>query len=222
MLSGVALGCGLECFVGGCCSAGLEVHKKKSSELPTFGGECIGRPHRPCPQRPIGVFRSRRSYLRKSTWHRIRISKPPLRVSHRKHQTPATPKMQLLTLPHALLALLLATTVSAQFQGFFEQMFGGQQGGHGGHGHHHQQQQNMPSDSKWFRQNYEAGMWTISTSMSEGRRLTDGYSGVRQVFVSWHDGMCAFSTPLPLRVSGSGRQGRVGGGQYDLCEQRGV
>lgn len=49
------------------------------------------------------------------------------------------------------LLLLLASTVTAQFQ-FFEQMFGGQ----GGH-HHQSQPQNMPSDASWYQQQYEAG-----------------------------------------------------------------
>jgi hypothetical protein len=48
-------------------------------------------------------------------------------------------------------ALLLFSVANAQFQ-FFEQMFNGQQ----------QQQrhepQNVPSDSNWYQQNYEAGM----------------------------------------------------------------
>ncbi|KAM7183059.1 hypothetical protein V8F20_012754 [Naviculisporaceae sp. PSN 640] len=65
--------------------------------------------------------------------------------------------MRFLSLPLALLqAILLATSVSAQF-GFFDQMFGGGggQGGHHGHGHHHQQQQNVPSDSANYRHNYQ-------------------------------------------------------------------
>lgn len=62
--------------------------------------------------------------------------------------------MRFLSLPLALLqAILLASTVSAQF-GFFDQMFGG--GGQGGHhGHGHQQQQNVPSDSANYRHNYQ-------------------------------------------------------------------
>ncbi|TPX08678.1 uncharacterized protein E0L32_009867 [Thyridium curvatum] len=46
-------------------------------------------------------------------------------------------------------------SANAQF-GFFEQMFGGQDGGHGhGHGHQHQQQQNVPSDSSWYQANVD-------------------------------------------------------------------
>lgn len=61
-----------------------------------------------------------------------------------------------------LLLLIQPLLVSAQFQ-FFEQMFHQQGGQGGGGGHHNQQQQqqtkqNMPSDSSWFRQNYDSGM----------------------------------------------------------------
>ncbi|KAJ4286879.1 Long chronological lifespan protein 2 [Collariella sp. IMI 366227] len=54
----------------------------------------------------------------------------------------------------ALLLLALSSVVSAQFGGFFDQMFsgGGQQ--HHGHGHQRQQAQNGPSDSSLYRQNY--------------------------------------------------------------------
>ena len=45
---------------------------------------------------------------------------------------------------------LLAAPAVAQFN-FFDQMFGG------GHEQHHQQPQNMPSDSVWYKQQYEAG-----------------------------------------------------------------
>ena len=48
------------------------------------------------------------------------------------------------------LALLFALLGSVQAQfGFFEQMFGGQQQ------QQQQQPQNAPSDSKWYRQQYE-------------------------------------------------------------------
>ncbi|KAI9682459.1 MAG: Long chronological lifespan protein 2 [Trizodia sp. TS-e1964] len=51
----------------------------------------------------------------------------------------------------ALSALLLYTLgATAQFQ-FFEQMFQGHP-----HAHQHQQPQNVPSDSAWYQQNYEA------------------------------------------------------------------
>ncbi|KAL8364935.1 hypothetical protein RB595_003971 [Gaeumannomyces hyphopodioides] len=62
---------------------------------------------------------------------------------------------------YALAHLVLWTlfgTVSAQFGGFFDQMFGGGGGGGGG-GHQHQQQQqqqNVPSDSVWYRSNVDA------------------------------------------------------------------
>ncbi|TID13437.1 hypothetical protein E2P81_ATG11660 [Venturia nashicola] len=56
-------------------------------------------------------------------------------------------------MPSFTQALLLSVgfffTASAQFQ-FFEEMFNG-----GGQQQHHQQQQNVPSDSNWYRQNYE-------------------------------------------------------------------
>jgi hypothetical protein len=62
------------------------------------------------------------------------------------------------SLPSILLGflLLLVLPATAQFHGFFEQMFG-QEGGQ--RGHPHQQQQEVPSDSKWYRSNYEAGMF---------------------------------------------------------------
>jgi hypothetical protein len=54
--------------------------------------------------------------------------------------------------------LLFALPAFAQFQ-FFEQMFnqGGQQ---------QQQAQNAPSDSAWYKQQYEAGMSINSTRLS--------------------------------------------------------
>jgi hypothetical protein len=52
-----------------------------------------------------------------------------------------------------LLFVGLFFTTSAQFQ-FFEQMFGGG-------GQQQQQPQNVPSDSNWYRQNYEAGMYAL-------------------------------------------------------------
>ncbi|KAF2665717.1 hypothetical protein BT63DRAFT_443066 [Microthyrium microscopicum] len=64
--------------------------------------------------------------------------------------------MRLLT---TLISTLLLSTASAQFQGFFEQMFGGQGGGHA-HGNQQQQGQNAPSDSAWYRQNYEGAPCT--------------------------------------------------------------
>jgi len=66
------------------------------------------------------------------------------------------------------LLLLLASTVTAQFQ-FFEQMFGGQ----GGH-HQQSQPQNMPSDSSWYQQQYEAGESYHTTFMrSRSCKLKD-------------------------------------------------
>lgn len=49
-----------------------------------------------------------------------------------------------------LLFLAFTSSVSAQF-GFFEQMFGGQQQ------QQHQQPQNAPSDSTFYRQQFERG-----------------------------------------------------------------
>jgi hypothetical protein len=54
-----------------------------------------------------------------------------------------------------LLFVGLFFTTSAQFQ-FFEQMFGGG-------GQQQQQPQNVPSDSNWYRQNYEAGTLIFPT-----------------------------------------------------------
>lgn len=52
--------------------------------------------------------------------------------------------------------LVLASLAQAQFQ-FFEHMFGG---GHQQQQHHRPQEgQNVPSDSSWFRNNWEAGEW---------------------------------------------------------------
>lgn len=52
-------------------------------------------------------------------------------------------------------ALLTAPLlVSAQFGSFFDNMFNG--GGHDGH-HHQHRRQNVPSDPRWYRENYEGG-----------------------------------------------------------------
>lgn len=59
-----------------------------------------------------------------------------------------------------LLFVGLFFTTSAQFQ-FFEQMFNG-----GGQQQQQQQPQNVPSDSNWYRQNYEAGMYTLQMGYS--------------------------------------------------------
>lgn len=59
---------------------------------------------------------------------------------------------------HALAQLILLAligTVSAQFGGFFDQMFGGG-GGHQHQQQQQQQQQNVPSDSSWYRSNVDA------------------------------------------------------------------
>lgn len=48
--------------------------------------------------------------------------------------------------------LLLVGAANAQFQ-FFENMFGGHQGGH-----QQQQQGNAPSDSNWYQQHWDQGM----------------------------------------------------------------
>lgn len=55
-----------------------------------------------------------------------------------------------------LLLLALMGTVSAQFGGFFDQMFGG--GGGGGGGQQQRQEQNVPSDSAWYRSNVDAAV----------------------------------------------------------------
>ncbi|KLU91697.1 hypothetical protein MAPG_10215 [Magnaporthiopsis poae ATCC 64411] len=58
---------------------------------------------------------------------------------------------------HALAQLILLAligTVSAQFGGFFDQMFGG--GGGHQQQQQQQQQQNVPSDSSWYRSNVDA------------------------------------------------------------------
>lgn len=54
---------------------------------------------------------------------------------------------------------LLLGLVSAQFQ-FFEQFFQGGQQQQGA-----QQKQNVPSDSNWYRQNWEAGEFPSSISL---------------------------------------------------------
>jgi hypothetical protein len=48
-------------------------------------------------------------------------------------------------------ALLLISVANAQFQ-FFEQMFNGQP-----QQHQRQAPQNVPSDSRWYQENYENG-----------------------------------------------------------------
>lgn len=55
--------------------------------------------------------------------------------------------------------LLLAGTANAQFQ-FFENMFGGHQGGH-----QQQQQANAPSDSSWYQQNWDQGTFRYGTRL---------------------------------------------------------
>ena len=61
------------------------------------------------------------------------------------------------TLLSAMLRLLvlslLTLSVTAQFQ-FFDQFFGGQQ-----QPQHQQEKQNVASDSKWYQQNWEQGMF---------------------------------------------------------------
>ncbi|KAG5932504.1 hypothetical protein E4U53_001305, partial [Claviceps sorghi] len=54
---------------------------------------------------------------------------------------------------HVLVILLsLFSLATAQF-GFFEQMFGGHDGGH--HHHQHQEPQNNPSDASHYRAKFE-------------------------------------------------------------------
>lgn len=76
-----------------------------------------------------------------------------------KHTNPppdSAPNMQL-----PLLLLALVGLASAQFGGFFDQMFGGPGGGGGGssgggsHGHP-REPQNVPSDPNMYRKNYDA------------------------------------------------------------------
>jgi len=63
--------------------------------------------------------------------------------------------------------LLLVTRTNAQFQ-FFEQMFqGGQQ-------QQQQQPQNVPSDSNWYQENYNNGMFSAYTNIT---RLYSGFNG---------------------------------------------
>lgn len=57
----------------------------------------------------------------------------------------------------ALLGLLFFTTAQAQFQ-FFEQMFGGGQQHHESSGHGG----NVPSDSAWYQNAYNGGVYSIS------------------------------------------------------------
>lgn len=64
---------------------------------------------------------------------------------------PNTPIMQ----PLYLCLLLFAGLSAAQFQ-FFEQMFGGQQGGHPHHGQQQQEKQNVASDSEWYQRTYDS------------------------------------------------------------------
>ena len=59
-----------------------------------------------------------------------------------------------LTLLNATLFLIAGA--NAQFQ-FFEQMFN-----QGGQQQHHQAPQNVPSDSNWYQENYNAGLFTNS------------------------------------------------------------
>lgn len=74
-----------------------------------------------------------------------------------------------------LLSFLLASLplASAQFGGFFEQMFGGQEGH--GHGHGHQQQHNNPSDANNYRTQFEQceyitrSLWSSQTDMANRR-----------------------------------------------------
>ena len=57
------------------------------------------------------------------------------------------------------LTVLLAGAANAQFQ-FFENMFGGQQGGP-----QQQQQGNAPSDSNWYQQNWDQGKSVASSRL---------------------------------------------------------
>ncbi|KAI9828355.1 MAG: Long chronological lifespan protein 2 [Thelocarpon impressellum] len=65
--------------------------------------------------------------------------------------------MRSVLLPGVSAILFFSISVSAQFQ-FFEQMFQG--GGHQEHHHQPQRAQNVPSDSQWYQQNYEAAHCT--------------------------------------------------------------
>jgi hypothetical protein len=75
--------------------------------------------------------------------------------------------MPRLTTLLGLILVLSPLLVAAQFGQFFEQMF---HGGNGG-GHGQQQERNVPSNSDWYRRNYDEG--TNPTSLQpvhQGRR----------------------------------------------------
>jgi hypothetical protein len=59
----------------------------------------------------------------------------------------------LLQVRHLLAALVLLPALAAAQFGFFDQMFGN--GGGQDQRHHHQQPQNVPSDSAFYRANYD-------------------------------------------------------------------
>jgi hypothetical protein len=95
-------------------------------------------------------------------------------------------------MPHILSilsTLLLFSLASAQFQ-FFEQMFQGQ-GGHQQQ-HHRQEPQNVPSDSKWYQQNYENGTYTFPTPSLLPSSLPNPHPISLSISVPIHRGLFLF------------------------------
>lgn len=68
--------------------------------------------------------------------------------------------MRTFSSPVLLVLAALLSLATAQFGGFFDQMFGGGGGGGGGDGggggHRQRQQQNYPSDSSLYQQNFDS------------------------------------------------------------------
>jgi hypothetical protein len=121
---------------------------------------------------PIGCVHGQGGIIAFATSSKkIQVSKTHHQTHHMRTQHTkgvSTIATMIRSLPTIILGfLLLVLPATAQFNGFFEQMFG-QDGGQRGHPQQ-QQQQDVPSDSKWYRSNYEAGIFfPLSSSSSLG------------------------------------------------------
>jgi hypothetical protein len=122
----------------------------------------------------------------------VRVSKALPTVSTKLLQstTFATKMARFLALLSA--NLLLIAGANAQFQ-FFEQMFN-----QGGQQQHHQAPQNVPSDSNWYQENYNAGLCTKFLSSYVGPITDIVHSPLLELPLPRHPSMRALPTPLPM------------------------
>jgi len=131
-----------------------------------------------------------------------------------------------------LVLVILPSLATAQFQ-FFNNLFEGQQ-------QQPQEKQNVGSDSGWYQQVVENGMYGVLASASQPAeasmtatlisyppatlllvyRIADTYSlgsTLHALPLSQHLSLRPFPAPLSLRISRSGGQSRIGGWDCHMC-----